>query len=88
MVKQQPVERDGRPRTAKVFWSGRSQAVRLPKDLRFDADEVLIRREGRRVILEPIDDWGEAFWSCFGALGEDFELPERDTLAERDDPLS
>ncbi len=31
-----------RPRTAKVFWSGRSQAVRLPKDLRFDTDEVLI----------------------------------------------
>ena len=88
MAKQQPAERDGRPRTAKVFWSGRSQAVRLPKDLRFDADEVLIRREGRRVILEPIDDWGEAFWSCFGALGEDFKLPERDIPAERDDPIS
>jgi antitoxin VapB len=44
--------------TAKIFWSGRSQAVRLPKDFRFDADEVRIRRHGNAVILEPMaDDW-------------------------------
>ena len=44
--------------TAKVFWSGRSQAVRLPKSFRFDADEVRIRRHGNAVILEPIaDSW-------------------------------
>ena len=44
--------------TAKVFWSGRSQAVRLPKSFRFDATEVRIRRHGNAVILEPIaDDW-------------------------------
>lgn len=44
---------------AKVFWSGRSQAVRLPKEFRFDADAVRIRREGDAVILEPIveDEW-------------------------------
>lgn len=38
---------------AKVFRSGRSQAVRLPKEFRFDAKEVRIRREGDTVILEP-----------------------------------
>lgn len=46
--------------TAKVFWSGRSQAVRLPKAFRFDAEEVRIRRHGDTVILEPIArnwDW-------------------------------
>ena len=44
---------------AKVFWSGRSQAVRLPKDFRFHGDEVRIRRHGNAVILEPVaDDWG------------------------------
>lgn len=44
--------------TAKLFWSGRSQAVRLPKDFRIDADEVRIRREGTALILEPIaTDW-------------------------------
>lgn len=40
--------------TAKIFWSGRSQAVRLPKAFRFDAEEVRIRRHGNTVILEPI----------------------------------
>lgn len=40
--------------TAKIFWSGRSQAVRLPKDFRFSEKEVRIRRHGNVVILEPI----------------------------------
>ncbi len=44
--------------TAKVFWSGRSQAVRLPKEFRFDSEEVRIRRHGNAIILEPISkDW-------------------------------
>ena len=43
---------------AKVFWSGRSQAVRLPKEFRFESGQVRIRRHGRSVILEPIaQDW-------------------------------
>lgn len=43
---------------AKVFWSGRSQAVRLPKAFRFETDEVRIRRHGNAVILEPVaHDW-------------------------------
>lgn len=40
---------------AKIFWSGRSQAVRLPKEYRFEGTEVKIRREGSRVILTPAD---------------------------------
>lgn len=44
---------DMSPRRAKLFWTGRSQAVRLPKDFRFEGSEVRIRREGGRVILEP-----------------------------------
>lgn len=44
--------------TASVFWSGRSQAVRLPKEFRFVTDKVRIRRHGSAVILEPIaSDW-------------------------------
>ena len=58
--------------TAKVFWSGRSQAVRLPKEFRFDTDQVRIRRQGRAVILEPIaEDWA---WldDLIGPLDDDF----------------
>jgi antitoxin VapB len=39
--------------TAKLFRSGRSQAVRLPKEFRFEGDEVQIRRVGNGVLLEP-----------------------------------
>lgn len=51
------------PRRAKLFWNGRSQAVRLPKEFRFEGDEVEIRREGQAVILEPIPrrDWPVGF---------------------------
>ena len=43
---------------AKILWSGGSQAVRLPKEYRFDGTEVRIRRRGKAVILEPIPtDW-------------------------------
>lgn len=48
---------------AKIFMHGRSQAVRLPKAFRMDGNEVRVRRDGRRLILEPIisdvDEWFE-----------------------------
>jgi virulence-associated protein VagC len=40
-------------RTAKVFMTNRSQAVRLPKEFQFSTDEVFIRKEGEEVILSP-----------------------------------
>jgi antitoxin VapB len=46
------------PRTAKVFMTNRSQAVRLPKEYQFDTDEVFIRKVGDDVILSPRPrDW-------------------------------
>ena len=49
---------------AKLFKNGRSQAVRLPKEFRFSGDEVLVRREGEAVILEPIKRraWPRGYW--------------------------
>ncbi|SSY71035.1 antitoxin [Alysiella crassa] len=44
--------------TAKLFWTGNSQAVRLPKEFRFEGKEVRIFKQGNQVIIEPIvDDW-------------------------------
>ncbi len=37
----------------KVFMTGRSQAIRLPKEFRFDVDEVSIKREGDSIVLTP-----------------------------------
>ena len=41
------------PRTARVFMTNRSQAVRLPKEYQFSTDQVFIRKEGEDVILSP-----------------------------------
>ena len=59
--------------TAKVFWSGRSQAVRLPKEFRFEADEVSIKRRGNAVILEPIPDSWNWLDALVGKVDQDFE---------------
>ncbi len=69
-------------RRAKLFMNGRSQAVRLPKEFRFEGDEVRIRRLGDAVILEPVEKrgWPVGFWEEFDqlpAIAEDFQLPER-----------
>lgn len=82
---------------AKVFWSGRSQAVRLPREFRFAGTEVRIRREGNAVILEPIEkaSWPEGFWErliSLPGLTDDFTRPEplpesthRDAVLEKMD---
>ena len=61
-------------KTAKVFWSGRSQAVRLPKDFRVDAKEMRIRKQGNQIILEPVPqnwDWLDELYAM-GPIDEDF----------------
>jgi antitoxin VapB len=53
------------PRTAKVFMTNRSQAVRLPKEYQFSTDEVFIRKDGDDIILSPKPrDWHAYFASA------------------------
>jgi len=63
--------------TAKLFKNGRSQAVRLPKEFRFKGTEVKIRKEGNKVVLEPLEtsDWPAGFWDFFSPDPE-FEIPK------------
>jgi antitoxin VapB len=65
--------------TAKIFWSGNSQAVRLPKEFRFEpgTEEVAIRRDGEQIILEPVkaEEWPDDFWRAFEGMPEGFERP-------------
>ena len=72
---------------AKLFWSGRSQAVRLPKAFRFEGEAVRIRRHGSAVILEPVPaDWswldeligqtGEALDADFVCAATEKHLPQ------------
>lgn len=62
---------------AKLFQHGRLQAVQLPKDFRFKGTEVKIRKEGKKIILEPLGNttWPKGFWDTFRP-DPDFESPE------------
>jgi len=70
------------PRTAKLFRHGRSQAVRLPSEFRFEGKEVFIRQDPATgdVILSRRPD----SWESFFALRDATEIPE-DFMNERDD---
>jgi antitoxin VapB len=73
---------------AKLFQNGGSQAVRLPKECRFVAQrEVLVHREGRRVILEPTDEWSEAFRACLGSWSSDIPRPKQQELSDLSNPF-
>jgi antitoxin VapB len=77
-----------KPQKAKLFQNGGSQAVRLPKECRFVAQrEVLVRREGRRVILEPTDEWSEEFRACLGSRASDIPRPKQQELSDLSNPF-
>ncbi len=63
---------------AKVFWSGPSQAVRLPKAFRFSTEEVIVRKVGSALILEPAPKrrWPAGYVASFSSIPEDFKRPE------------
>ena len=68
---------------AKLFESDGNQAVRLPKEYRFqDSEEVLIYRQGHRVILEPLKrSWSRGFLALAGSA-QDFPYPDPPPAAE------
>ncbi len=76
--------------TAKIFTTGRSQAVRLPKAYRFNTAEVTIERQGDAVILRPKVQSKEEWWDEMEkilASFEGMELIERDRGELTDDIL-
>ncbi len=70
---------------AKIFMNGRSQAVRLPKEYRFDTDEVYITRRGTSIVLSAKKPTWDEFFDTRSVFGDDF-LEERQDLTpqERD----
>jgi antitoxin VapB len=58
--------------TAKVFMNGRSEAVRLPKNCRFDSREVYIKKIGDMVLLVPKNKSWDVFLSGLNGFSDDF----------------
>jgi antitoxin VapB len=71
---------------AKIFWSGRSQAVRLPKEYRFDGAEVRIRRHGNAVILEPLPAGWAWLTDIQCPIDPDFEAASGQDLPQQERP--
>lgn len=72
-------------KTAKVFQQGNSQAVRLPKEFRFQEHEVYIRREGDTVVLipKPATRWRHVL-ACAGRMRGDLERRQPANFDARD----
>ncbi|HZC97838.1 MAG TPA: type II toxin-antitoxin system VapB family antitoxin [Bradyrhizobium sp.] len=61
--------------TAKLFTHGRSQAVRLPKEFRFEGKEVRVTKVGDKVILEPMES-GVMPWALIDQTGDSPFMPK------------
>lgn len=74
--------------TAKLFKNGQSQAVRLPKEFRFEGDEVYIRKLGDTVVLLPKKHPWKTLFSSLDQFSDDF-LQEREqpTIQKRKNPF-
>ena len=75
----------------KLFRHGGSQAARLPKELRIDAEEAIGSRQGDVIVLRPAPrrSWPKEYWKSFGPVAKDFVAPKplpgsphRDSLLE------
>jgi antitoxin VapB len=77
-----PAKTEAKKKTtdAKLFWNGRSQAVRLPKEFRFEGDRVRVTRMGAGVLLEPVPEEKketvEEWFARMDAMGADPLFPE------------
>jgi antitoxin VapB len=58
-------------KTAKLFTSGGSQAVRLPREFRMPGNEVRISREGSRVVLEAVAPSGQSLVDALEKFSDD-----------------
>lgn len=66
-------------RTAKLFQNGQSQAVRLPKEFRFEGDRVFIKRVGEAVVLLPHQASWQTLFDSLARFSDDF-------MADRQQP--
>ncbi len=80
-------------RTAKIFMTGRSQAVRLPAEFRFEGSEVFVRRDPRTgdIILSRKPDSWDGLLDLYGQdqVPDDFMGPaDRSQPAQQRDPFA
>jgi antitoxin VapB len=74
--------------TARLFKNGRSQAVRLPKEFRFDGDRVFVKRVGNAVVLVPYQEPWQSLFDSLGQFSDDYmQDREQPVQQEREHPF-
>ena len=73
--------------TARLFRNGRSQAVRLPREFRFDGDRVFIKRVGNAVVLVPYQEPWQSLFDSLDRFSDDYmQDREQPPQQEREQP--
>ncbi len=67
--------------TASLFQNGASQAVRIPKEFRFEGKEVLIKKVGNNLILQPICNSWDNLFKSLAQFSDDFMADGREQPA-------
>ena len=76
-------------KTAKLFQNGQSQAVRLPKEFRFEGEEVYIKKSGKIILLLPMKNpWGPLLDSLAKFSDDFMTTREQPAQPDREDLFS
>jgi antitoxin VapB len=73
--------------TAKIFQNGKSQAIRLPKEYRFQGTHVYVKRVGNTVVLIPEHDSWQTLVDSLALFSDDFMADRRQTPAQQREDL-
>jgi antitoxin VapB len=74
-------------RTAKLFQNGQSQAVRLPREFRFNDDHVYIKKEGNVVMLIPAKGSWQSLFNSLSKFSDDFMADRKQPRAQSRETL-
>lgn len=68
---------------AKIFQNGQSQAVRLPKEYRFDSDHVFVKKSGNVVVLIPAKNSWDSLFNSLDKFSDDFMTERKQPKAQK-----
>lgn len=70
-------------KTAKLFRNGQSQAVRLPKEFRFEDDHVFVKKSGNALVLLPTKNFWDTLIHSLDKFTDDFMAERKQPKAQK-----
>jgi antitoxin VapB len=74
-------------KTAKLFQNGQSQAVRLPKEFRFEDDHVFVKKSGNVVVLIPAKNSWDTLIQSLDKFSDDFIAERKQSKVQKREDL-